>query len=339
MEVWGTPVIADVEDIIDLLRTEIRIQEIDLLKHMKPTFQNVMVTCIAHGDGTEKKPSLGISTVDVFRNGKTYKAGTCNCFTCGYTADLAEFISNAFGYQDKGMFGYKWITTNFVNLSVEKRRPLKLDMSRDIETESKDEFISEETLQKFRVIHPYMYERKLSDKVISYFDVGYDEETDALTFPVKDLSGNVPLIQRRSVSFKQFQNDEGAYRGNYVYGLYEVIKNISWIKEVIVCESPIDALTCWVHKVPAVAIFGSSITATQISLLRHLTIRKFISGFDNDKAGDEGSEKLKKHLGDIKIIHRLQFPEELNDCGEYVNDINAMTENQFLSRKSSILKN
>lgn len=331
MEVWGTPVIAEVEDIIDLLRTEIRVNGTDLLKHMKPTFQNVMVTCIAHGDGTEKKPSLGISTVEVYRNGKKYPAGTCNCFTCGYTADLAEFISNAFGHYDKGMFGYKWITTNFVNLAVEKRKSIQLNMSRTIETLPTDEIITDEQLQKYRVIHPYMYERKLNDKVISYFDVGYDEETDSLTFPVKDLNGNVSLIQRRTVSFKQFQNDEGANRGNYIYGLYEVIKNISWIKELIICESPIDALTCWVHRVPAVAIFGSSITATQVNLLRNLSIRKFISGFDNDIAGDQGSEKLKSKLGDIKIISRLEFPED-------VNDINAMSQYQFLSRKSSILK-
>jgi DNA primase len=329
MEIWGTPIIAEVEEIVDLLRVEIRSQGVDLLKDMKPTHNNIMLTCIAHGDGTEKKPSLGVTTIDVFRNGKTYKAGTCNCFTCGYTVDLPEFISNVFGHNDKGMFGYKWLTQNFVNLSIEKRKPLELNMSRDIDEADLlfDETILEDELAKYRFTHPYMYERKLTDKVIEYFDVGFDTEKNALTFPVFDSEGDVKLIQRRSVASKQFINDEGANKGNYIYGLYQVIKNLSWIKELYICESPIDALTCWSHRVPAVALMGASITATQVKLLRDLPVRKLISALDNDKAGQEGSEKLVKYLGDVKVIFRLQFPED-------VKDVNAMTEEQFQNRSS-----
>lgn len=332
MEIWGTPIIAEVEEIVDLARTEIRTQNIDLLKDMKPTHNNIMVTCIAHGDGTERKPSLGISTADVQRNGKTYKAGTCNCFTCGYTVDLPEFISNLFGHNDKGMFGYKWITQNFVNLSLEKRKPIQLNMSREIDDLDLifDETILEEELEKYRFTHPYMYDRKLTDKVIEYFDIGYDKEKDALTFPIFDKYGDVKLIQRRSVQGKQFINDEGANKGNYIFGLYQVYKNISWIKELYICESPIDALTCWTYRVPAVAIMGSRITETQVKLLRELPIRKFISALDNDKAGQEGTEKMKKHLADLKVIYRLKFPTD-------VKDINAMSEEQFIERVTSLV--
>lgn len=327
MEVWGTPVIAEVEEIVDLVRTEIRTQGIDLLKDMKKTHNNIMVTCIAHGDGNERKPSLGISTVDVVRNGRTFKAGTCNCFTCGYTADIAEFISNAFGHNDKGMFGYKWITQNFVNLSIEKRKPIELNMSRD-ESDIFDiePSISEVELAKYRYTHPYMYERKLTDKVIEYFDIGFDKDKQALTFPVLDKYGDCVLIQRRSVNSKQFINDEGGNKGNHIFGLHQVYKNISWIKELYICESPIDALTCWTYRVPAVALMGANITEAQVKLLRELPVRKFISALDNDKAGSEGHEKLKRLLGDIKLIFRLKFPED-------VKDVNAMNAEQFSNRE------
>lgn len=330
MEVWGTPVLAEVEEIVDLARTELRMKGLDVLRDMKPMHNNIMVTCIAHGDGTEKKPSLGISTADVIRNKRRYPAGTCNCFTCGYTVDLPEFISNLYGHNDKGMFGYKWITENFVNLSIDKRKPLQLNMSREKSDEEIIKIIDEEVLKMYRFTHPYMFERKLNQKVIDYFDIGLDESAYAITFPVHDLYGNVRLIQRRSIVGKQFQNDEGAHRGEFVYGLYQVYKNLSWIKELYICESPIDALTCWVHRVPAVAIFGSRITATQVKLLRMLPVRRLISALDNDEAGNEGSEKLKKELGDTKMIWRLQYPEGKKD-------VNAMSEEQFLQRQVTIL--
>src|SRR5690606_6262596 len=126
MDVWGTPVMASVEEILSLLQTQVRAQGIDLLQDMKPTHNNMMVTCISHGEGKERKPSLGVSTEDVYRDNTKIPAGTCHCFTCGYQAELAEFISHCFGYQDKGMHGYKWITQNFVNLSIEYRKPLEL---------------------------------------------------------------------------------------------------------------------------------------------------------------------------------------------------------------------
>lgn len=332
MEVWGTPVIATVEEIVDLARTQIRAQGIELLQDVKPTTNNIMVTCISHGDGQERKPSLGISTTDVRRSGKLYPAGTCNCFTCGYTSSLPEFISDCFGYNDGGMFGYKWITQNFVNLAVEERKPIVLNMSREVDImDFAEEHISDSELEKFRFTHPYMYDRKLTDKVINYFDVGYDKEKDCLTFPVHNLEGDVVLIQRRAVGRKQFLNDEGGNKGNYIYGLYQVYKNLSWINELYICESPIDALTCWTYRVPAVATMGALITDTQLKLLRAIPIRKFVSAMDNDEAGTIATNKLHKHLGNTKLIYRLQFPKD-------VKDVNAMTVEQFENRQIKLSK-
>lgn len=315
VEVWGIPIMADVEDIIENLRNELHAEGIPLLKDKKLTANNVMVTCIAHGDGQEKKPSLGISTVDVKRGNRIIPAGTCNCFTCGYVADLATFISDCQGKNDKGMMGYKWLTQNFVNLSVEKRKPIELSFGEEDLADMLEEVIGEETLEKFRFTHSYMYERRLTDKVIDYFDIGYDAEKQALTFPVSDKWGDVKLIQRRSVNSKQFINDEGGNKGNHVFGLYQVYQNISWIKEIYVTESPIDALTLWAVRKPAVALMGARITERQAELLRELPIRKIISALDNDKAGNEGHVKLSRMLTN-KVLYRYEFPFDKKDINE-----------------------
>lgn len=326
MDVWGTPVIASVEDIIDVLRAELRASGSHLLADKKITGRNIALTCISHKNGAESKPSMGLLTEDIVTDGKVHKAGTANCLRCGYTASLPEFVSNCFGYNDKGMFGYKWITQNFVNLAVEKRKPLKIDMTRGKKQADVIEYVSEEELDRYRVFHPYMYERKLTDKVIEYFDVGYDEEDDSLTFPVHDHKGRVVLIQRRGVSGKRFDNGLDSRKGLYVYGLYQVLLNLEWIKEVYICESPIDALTCWTYRVPAVATMGAKMTNTQIRLLSQLPVRAFVSALDNDEAGDKAHSKLKETLGQTKLLYRLQLPD---DC----NDVNLMTEEEFHSRR------
>lgn len=335
MQVWGMQILASPVDIVDRVKAEIQTKGIDLLEDIKPTHNNIMVSCIAHADGKERNPSLGISIDDVKGySGEMVPAGTCHCFTCGYTADLPTFVSNVFGRNDQGMFGYRWIMRNFMAIEVENRPHLSINMNRDEqEGEEEQKYIEEEELQLYRYTHPYMYERKLTDKIINYFDVGYDANTGTLTFPVHNMEGKAVLIQRRSVQGKQFHNDVGADKGRYLYGLYQVYQNLDHIqkhiKEVQITESPIDALTFWTHKIPAVAIMQARPTEKQIELLRDLPIRKYVIATDNDHAGDEGAEKISEQLGDKKILYRVKFPSG-------VEDINEMTDEQIVNLKSHI---
>lgn len=321
MEIWNTPILAEIEDVVKFLKDELTVEGIDLLKHIKPSGNNLMITCIDHAEGNERKPSCGISLTEVFRGGKTYPVGMVHCFTCGYTAEFPEFISNCFGHNDKGMFGFKWLTSNFVNLAIEKRKPIELNMSRGLFKQKEEiEFISEDELASYRYTHPYMYERRLNDIVINYFDIGFDAATNALTFPVCDKNGNVLFIQRRSVNGKQFINDVTLLKGQSLFGLHKVYENMKRIKELIICESPIDALTCWVHKRPAVATMQAIPTTQQIKLLEELPIRKYISGLDNDDAGREGEERLKDTLGKTKLLFDIKFPLGLKDINEFPSE-------------------
>lgn len=323
MEVWGIPIIASIDAIIALLKVELIGKQLDLLKDVKPTSGNIMLTCIKHGGGVEKKPSMGISTRPVKRDGRLIPEGTCHCYSCGYTADLPTFISDCFGHSDGGNYGFKWLTSNFVNLAVSERKPIELDMSRSSKKCSEPlQFVSEDELDSYRYYHPYMTERKLTERVIQYFDVGFDHATNCLTFPVKDLDGRVPFVQRRAVAGKFFKNAESSLRGSTVYGLYQVYQNLSWIKRIFVTESIIDALTWWGKGEAGVATLGSIPTEAQLKLLRAVPVRKFIKSYDNDKAGEEGARRLSEALGNEKILYQLKFPEG-------VKDVNQLTDDQF----------
>lgn len=306
------PIMASVYDILTRLQMEIHEAGINLLQDVEISKNDVMVTCIHHGGGTEKHPSCGVNITDVTRNKKRHSAGTVHCFACGYTGDLATFVSECFGHNDRGIHGYKWISERFASVDVEHRQPLKLNMSRDATLDTHIEYIGEEELDRYRYTHPYMYERKLTDPIIDYFDVGYDEDTGTLTFPVHDAKGNVLFFQRRAVVGKSFLNDT-APKGGTLYGIHRIQQNLHRINELVICESIIDALTCWTHKHPATALMGSHASPTQIQMLRRLPIRKFIFALDNDTAGREGIEKLKDELGLHKVLYRLELPEGVKD--------------------------
>lgn len=327
--IWDQPVLASVHDIVTQLKTELAVEGYELLKDVKPTNRNIMVTCPFHANGTERKPSCGISTIETKDAKRVYPAGTAHCFTCGYSSDLPEFISNIFGKQDRGMTGYRWITSRFASVTVEQRRPLQLDMSRGKTKEDKVQYVSEEELASYRYIHDYMYFRKLTDKVIDYFDVGYDKAIDSLTFPVHDLKGNVVFVQRRAIGKKQFMNESVAEKGKVIYGLYHVYKNLSWIKEVYIVESILDALTLWTHRIPAVATLGALPTSFQLDLLMKAPIRKYVVALDNpliDQAGREGSTRIGDFLSRGKLVNYMKFPEG-------VKDANDMTEEQIQNRE------
>jgi hypothetical protein len=318
---------AEVEDIIDILIIELRASGSYLLKDQKMTTGNLMLTCINHGGGTEKKPSMGILTHDVVRPSpsgpKKHKAGSVNCFTCGYVADLPEFISACFGHDDRGYFGQKWIASNFINLSIDNRRDIQLDMSRDGNAIEEAKPIDEGELDSYRFIHPYMYERKLTDRVIEYFDVGYDKKKHCLTFPVHDLRGAPIFFQRRSISGKQFLNDVTTLKGTVLYGMYHVYKNLSWIDELYITESIIDALTLWGHRKAAVATMQAIPTPTQLALLRKVPIRQLINAQDMDDAGDKGAKRIRDVLSDSKLVYRAEFDgKDINELDDYgINNI------------------
>ena len=314
MIVCNTPIMAQPLEILERLK-----QETELLDTIKEAGNNVMFTCPFHAEGHEHKPSCGISQVEVTRHGNVYPEGTVHCFTCGYSATLELFVSNILGYNDGGLYGYKWLIQNYVSIAYEKREPMHLDMKRNKEIQEPTAFISEKVLQENRFTHPYMYKRKLTGRSINYFDIGFEKETNCITFPVKDLEGKVVFFYRRSVNSKFFVNIIDTPRGEYLYGLFQAYQNMDKFicKELWICESPIDAITAWQHGKLCVAAFTTSITEIQIELLKQFPFRKLVIATDNDQAGDLAYKKIYKALKSFKLIERLSFPKDRKDLNEF----------------------
>lgn len=349
MIINNTPFVVDLGDILTEWRNQLIANDIPLLRAVRDTPDNIMVSCIYHKGGQERKPSAGIKKSD----------GTYHCFACGETHTLQEVISHSFGYTDDmiGTWGWNWLLKNFLTIAVEERKDVELDFTRNtISNSGRDGLqllrgektrcevgtVSEEELDSYRYTHPYMYKRRLTDEIIELFDIGYDHSTKCITFPIRDSNGRTLFVARRSVVTKFFNYPSGVEKP--VYGLYElnnyfdrgVITNVTvakrfngaeikeilyYPKEVIICESMLDALTCWVYGKYAVALNGLG-NDLQFEQLRKMPCRKFILATDMDEAGRKARARIRKNVTN-KLI--TEYVWDVN----IAKDINDMNKDMF----------
>ena len=323
---------ASTEDVINTLRFDLAQKGLNRFAVVRLNGENLQSNCPFHKNGQERKPSFGV-------NGEIDK---CHCFSCSWSGTIEEMISELYGYQDEGKFGKRWLIKRFNTVEIETRPNIlenfegrkngnSVSLHRNSITDCNNKsgenntFITEEELDKYRYIHPYIYSRGLTDEIIERFDIGYDRETECITFPIRDKNGNCLFIARRSVKTKFFSYPQGVEKP--LYGLYELFQLDEFPKEIYICESMIDAITIWCYDKYAVALngLGNELSITQ---LNNLPNRTFILATDKDDAGRKARIKLKNKLSN-KIIKELDY----SSYPEGAKDINDMSRTEFYNLK------
>ena len=324
---------------MDVVKVIEKLESMNLLRTYRIIGEYYQVYCPVHAGGNERKPSCGVLIHEQVRNGQQYPEGFAHCFSCGKAWSFQEFVqaildqkgirsSSAIEWLKENVLGFE-VTDNFDYL-ISRETVQNLNSNYALSyvkklTASKEEYVSEDELAKYRYTVPYMYERKLTDAVIEKFDVGVDLEfvpadrvkkVPCITFPVRDRNGNVLFVYRRAIEKKNFYMPAGLEKP--VYGLYELPANSS---RVILCESIFNCLTCYVYGYPALALFGTG-TVNQLNTLKRLGVKEFVLGLDPDEAGQRGSNKLKRALKSTAIIRRMEIPEG--------KDINDLEKDEFL---------
>lgn len=304
MQIGNIILNAELIDILLELRNQLSIQHIDYLKDIKDSGDNIQITCPYHKNGQERKPSGGLRK----------DTGIFHCFTCGETHTLPEVISYCFGRDDLGLFGKQWLLKNFATLEIEERKDIVLNYSRSKVTINNDvKYVSEEELDKYRYYHPYMYKRKLTNEIIELFDIGYDKDTECITFNCRNKEGNTLFVARRSVNTKWFNYPSGVDKE--VYGIYELYQLPEFPKEVYICESMLDCLYLWTIGKYACALNGLG-CEKQFEQLTQMPCRTFILATDNDEAGKKARIKIRNMVKNKIFMDALLPPnrKDINEC-------------------------
>lgn len=80
-------------------------------------------------------------------------------------------ISRCFGIDDLGQYGLNWLKNNFLG-DILQERSINISLDRkQFKNEIQQNYIQEKELNKYRYYHPYMYKRKLTNDIISFFDI------------------------------------------------------------------------------------------------------------------------------------------------------------------------
>jgi len=154
-------------------------------------------------------------------------------------------------------------------------------------------------------------------------DTGREHFNGCVVFPVVGREGEVLEIYGRKI------RDDMRHRvGSHLYlpGPHRGIWNgevLTESKEIILCESIIDALTFWVHGfrnvVPAFGVNG--FTEELFEAMRACGTTRVLIAYDRDEAGDAAAAKLAVRLGAASMAcYRVLFP-RMMDANDYAKKV------------------
>ena len=264
------------------------------LRDVKETSSGIKVTCPCHDGGMEETASCFVD-----------ENGVWHCFACDESGNLAKFVEKCFDKPEG--FGLSWLVERFV-YTVENRA-LNLGYV-GVLKEEPIKVLDEGILANYQKFHPYLIKRKLSLDICDKFKVGYDQESKSIVFPTWDEQNRLVMITRRSVTDKRFLIPKDIEKPVYLLNFVDKEN----IKEVIVCESQINALYAWSLGYPAIALFGTG-TKHQYGVLNKSGIRHYILCFDGDEAGEKGKDRFLANIRKDVLVDYVDIPngKDLND--------------------------
>jgi DNA primase len=154
-------------------------------------------------------------------------------------------------------------------------------------------------------------------------DTGREHFNGCVVFPVFAGDGTIAEIYGRKI------RDDVRHRvGRHLYlpGPHRGIWNgmaLRESREIIVCESIIDALTFWIHGYGnVIAAFGvNGFTAEMFEAVQACAIERVLIAYDRDEGGDKAAAQLAERLAAAGIsAYRLLFP-RMMDANDYAKKV------------------
>ncbi|MCU7937557.1 MAG: toprim domain-containing protein [Candidatus Thiodiazotropha sp. (ex Dulcina madagascariensis)] len=149
---------------------------------------------------------------------------------------------------------------------------------------------------------------------------GHEHFNGCLVAPVMDEHGIITEVYGRKILGKRLRKDCAQHL--YLPGPHEGVWNAQAVKqsrEIILCESLIDAMTFWTHGFRHVTTsYGTAgFTDELLALLVDSSVEKVLIAYDRDEAGNAAADKLAEKLNDNGMdAYRVLFPKGM-DANEY----------------------
>ena len=278
------------------------------LKDIQNKGDDLLVTCPFHRNGLENTPACNI----YIGEDSKLPYGYFNCFVCGEKGPFIKFVAKCFESSEK--YAKDWILKNFSSELIAKNAftndPIILNKNKGVKN-----YLDESILDQYQTFCPYLAKRKLSRAICEQFKVRYDPRYRQVIFPAYNINGKLVMLAKRSIDVKTFYLDKNVEKP--VYCLDYIMKNN--IKTAIITEGPFDCLTGWEYGFPTIATFGK-ISDYQINQINKSCLNIIYAMFDNDAAGRQFTETLKKKLTKRIIIVETKFPPNKKDLNDLTKE-------------------
>jgi DNA primase len=295
-------------EIVNQLRLALTNGKLREIKAWHEGDDNIVVTCPNrhHKGGREHSAAMNIYVGD---NSKI-QYGYCKCWACDFQCSFVRFVAECFECSED--FAKNWLIERYGILA---EVAVITDDDIVIKPRKSSVKLPANFLDNLQSWHPYLAERKLSREVCELFKVKYDPQTSQIVFPCFDVAGNLLMAPRRSIVYKNFYLDKS--QDKPVYCLDYIIKNN--ITTAMICEGPIDVLTCYTYGYPAIGTFGNP-SPSQINAINKSPIKILYLAMDNDSAGRRMANTIKAGLDPRIIIKEVSWGFGKKDCNELTYD-------------------
>ena len=234
--------------------------------------------------------------------------GTFNCFSCGTTATLEEFVMFVTG--KTGLEALRFIDKEKQGINVLAFLQDKLKAEPEY-PEFDNELIikyNQEALINSRSI-AYLKNRGITKQSVENFQIGYITEEDMICIPIHMPNGRCVGLVQRSIEGKIFKNTPGLPKGKTLFNIH----NNKMHDGIFIVESSFDAIRIEQAGGYAVATLGANISSGQLEIIKKYFNKVFVIG-DNDDAGREMAKKMIDKLPNV--TRSVILPDGYKDVSE-----------------------
>ena len=174
----------------------------------------------------------------------------------------------------------------------------------------------------------YLLSRGFSKEVINEFSIGYCDNPNShyygrVCVPIFHHTGSLVGFTARADNENYRDNKQakwfhtpGLPKGQMLFNLDKAQEHIKKLHKVILVEGPLDVLKFWMAGIYNVcAVLGSDLSGPQRSLLLESDCYDIVTAFDNDAAGIDSTNKVKKSCSGYFNLSRYDIPKD-KDIGE-----------------------
>ena len=271
-----------------------------------------------------------------------------NLTTINYTRDItngrksSDLISLVEFYKDESFpYAIKWIC-DVLDIDYysdpeqdlpESLKLTKLLLELQTSDETKDEEkplkpIPEKILSYYKgYVNDMFLEDGVSYETQKEFEIGYDEESERITIPIRDELGNLVGIKGRYFyrnvpdDINKFVYLEKCARSQILYGLYKTINYIKQNERVFIVEAEKGVQQLWsAGYCEGVATGGKKITQCQIDKLTRLCV-PIIFVFDKDVDKKELESIANKFIDEVDVYALIDKDNILSDKQSPTDDM------------------